>query len=67
MTVQVNSLSNGPLRIEGDFQILDSHGKAYSTVAGKPVHLCRCGHSANKPFCDGAHKKEGFASDVTAP
>lgn len=67
MTVQVNSLGNGPLKIEGDFQILDSKGKAYPTIAGKAVHLCRCGHSDNKPFCDGAHKKHGFVSEVTAP
>ncbi|MCO4812798.1 MAG: CDGSH iron-sulfur domain-containing protein, partial [Gammaproteobacteria bacterium] len=30
---------------------------------GNRVALCRCGASANKPFCDGAHKQVGFKSD----
>ena len=24
------------------------------------VALCRCGHSRNKPYCDGSHRRVGF-------
>jgi CDGSH-type Zn-finger protein len=30
------------------------------------ISLCRCGHSANKPFCDGSHNRVGFQSSCEA-
>jgi CDGSH-type Zn-finger protein len=48
--------SNGSLRVEGDFEIVDMEGKPYGLAGRTIVSLCRCGRSANKPFCDGSHK-----------
>lgn len=48
--------NNGSLKIEGDFEIVDMEGKAYGLQGRESLSLCRCGRSANKPFCDGAHK-----------
>jgi CDGSH-type Zn-finger protein len=48
--------NNGSLRIEGDFEIVDMEGKTYGLQGRTLVSLCRCGKSANKPFCDGSHK-----------
>jgi CDGSH-type Zn-finger protein len=58
---------NGPYRIEGDdIKIYDETGKAYGLSGRTIVSLCRCGHSQNKPFCDGSHAKVGFVSDSEA-
>jgi CDGSH-type Zn-finger protein len=48
--------SNGSLKVEGDFEIVDSQGNQYGLNGREIVSLCRCGRSVNKPFCDGSHK-----------
>jgi CDGSH iron-sulfur domain-containing protein 3 len=66
--VKVNIRDNGPLLVEGTFKLVDATGAEVPLPANKPaIALCRCGHSANKPFCDGAHKAAGFDSSVRAP
>ena len=58
--------STGPIRVEGDFEIADPQGKAFGLGGRTAVSLCRCGHSANKPFCDGSHRAAGFSDTVSA-
>ena len=48
--------NNGSIKIEGDFEIVDATGNAYGLQGRTVLSLCRCGRSANKPFCDGSHK-----------
>ncbi len=58
--------NNGPLRVEGEFTIYDMDGNAFDLAGRTGISLCRCGHSQNKPFCDGSHAKVGFQSEVKA-
>jgi len=51
---------NGPLRVRGNLEILSGTGRAVARTT--TAYLCRCGGSANKPFCDGTHTKIGFKS-----
>jgi CDGSH-type Zn-finger protein len=57
---------DGSLRVEGDFEIVDQAGKPFGLGGRTAVSLCRCGHSATKPFCDGAHKRLNFQSVIEA-
>jgi CDGSH-type Zn-finger protein len=61
--VTVRVRDNGPLLVEGTIIIVDADGNRFAVNPDKPaVALCRCGQSANRPFCDGAHNKCGFAA-----
>ncbi len=59
--LSVQALPNGPLLLNGNFDIVASSGQV--AFRGTKAALCRCGHSKNKPFCDGAHKAAGFTTD----
>ncbi len=65
---------NGPYRVEaalGSVKLVDADGHEWDLSAKlkdgmTAFSLCRCGASANKPFCDGAHNKIGFQAAETA-
>lgn len=59
--VTIKVRKNGSLLVIGDFLLIDHEGREIPRPVGKPnVALCRCGQSANKPFCDSTHKTCGF-------
>lgn len=59
-TLRVKPLEDGPLLFDGPMEIIAGNGAG--NISSGNAALCRCGNSANKPFCDGTHKKVGFVS-----
>ena len=57
--------SNGSLKVEGDFEIVDMEGNVYGVEGREIISICRCGLSQTKPFCDGSHKGH-FEHDARA-
>ena len=61
--VNIRLRDNGPFVVEGPVKLTDADGNEFTVDSSKPaIALCRCGQSANRPFCDGAHNKCGFES-----
>jgi CDGSH-type Zn-finger protein len=70
--------ANGPYIVSGAVPLVrrrivtSEHGESmtWETTARLDdqaiVALCRCGGSANKPFCDGTHTRNGFDGTETA-
>jgi len=56
--LDITPLPDGPLKLSGNLTILSGAGR--KAWQGDKAFLCRCGHSKNKPFCDGSHKEAGF-------
>jgi CDGSH-type Zn-finger protein/uncharacterized Fe-S cluster protein YjdI len=57
-SLAVTPAENGPLLVTGNLTIVAGSGR--EAWHGAKTALCRCGQSANKPFCDGTHSKVGF-------
>jgi len=57
-STKVEVFKDGPYRVAAPVEVVHSDGT--QEVCEKDIFLCRCGHSGNKPFCDGSHKREGF-------
>ena len=60
----IRSLPNGPLVVKQVKRLTSSSNEILETK--ETFTLCRCGASANKPFCDGSHRKTGFSDQNTA-
>jgi CDGSH-type Zn-finger protein/uncharacterized Fe-S cluster protein YjdI len=58
--LQIDPQVNGPLQIRGNLEITSGTGRMVARVTS--ARLCRCGQSANKPFCDGSHARVGFVA-----
>ncbi len=59
--VVIKLLKDGPVQLDGNLEICAGTGHTVNRV--QQVHLCRCGHSKNKPYCDGTHSKIGFTTE----
>ncbi|MFO1313987.1 MAG: CDGSH iron-sulfur domain-containing protein [Burkholderiales bacterium] len=55
----IKPIPNGPIQCAGPLALRDSAGR---TAFSDQTFLCRCGHSQNKPYCDGTHRKIGFTA-----
>jgi CDGSH-type Zn-finger protein/uncharacterized Fe-S cluster protein YjdI len=63
-TLSVTPLLDGPLEVIGNLELLAGTGRTINRVAdATTIKLCRCGGSANKPYCDGTHRTNGFVAD----
>ena len=65
--VVIQARANGPYKITGPITIVDCEADELVLPEGSAIAHCRCGHSANKPFCDASHKRVGFVADDSAP
>ena len=57
--ITVSIIRDGPITFRGRMKLHNQFGQECTKMRGS---LCRCGQSANKPYCDGSHERSGFKS-----
>ena len=55
--ITISCIKDGPITFRGRLRLHNQFGQECVKMRGS---LCRCGQSANKPFCDGSHERVGF-------
>ncbi|MBM99731.1 MAG: iron-binding protein [Planctomycetaceae bacterium] len=61
--VKISVRDNGPFLVEEKVTLVNGEGNEFPIDPNKlAIALCRYGHSANRAFCNGAHKACGFES-----
>lgn len=66
MSTRILVRTNGPLVVEGEISLVDASEKPFGLGGRTKISLCRCGQSANRPFCDGTHGRIGFVDACVA-
>ena len=56
--LKINPATNGPLLVSGSLTLKNQAGEWVARI--EKTAFCRCGASANKPYCDGSHVRIGF-------
>lgn len=57
--ITLSIIKDGPITFRGRLTLKNQFGQECTKMRGS---LCRCGQSANKPYCDGSHERSGFKS-----
>jgi CDGSH-type Zn-finger protein/uncharacterized Fe-S cluster protein YjdI len=57
-SLRIEATQNGPIVLRGNLRLMDASGEVVAQMTR--CILCRCGHSKEKPFCDGSHQTAGF-------
>ena len=58
---KITVMPDGPVMVQGNLVVSKMSGEEIKQ--SEKVFLCRCGHSENKPFCDGKHKAAEFKAE----